>query len=198
MLRQPLPIQKYGSQRVHFPLFHDNYPNCAPQDQPFHSPDHTPAMHRPYPLRGHHTHASCSAVLVMPAGGKRHKETGTRLPGVPRAKRQATGPDHRACRNDTQGLHCAGNRCRSVSVLALRQTNRDKRNCLGEQAQMRGTVLGRNAVHAHTKPQQHPHGLDDQAAGPLFKPALLLFGPLAPHSHPSTNSIGESSQSTPQ
>ena len=31
-LRSPPPTQKYGSQRVQVPLFHDNYPNCAPQD----------------------------------------------------------------------------------------------------------------------------------------------------------------------
>ena len=32
MLRYPLPIQNYGSQRVPFPLLHYKYPNCAPQD----------------------------------------------------------------------------------------------------------------------------------------------------------------------
>ena len=31
MLQQPLLIQKYGSQRVQVPLFHDNCPNGAPQ-----------------------------------------------------------------------------------------------------------------------------------------------------------------------
>ena len=31
MLRAPLPIQKCGSRRRQLPLFHDNYPNCAPQ-----------------------------------------------------------------------------------------------------------------------------------------------------------------------
>ena len=28
-----IPIQKFGSQRAQFPLFHDTYPNCAPQDK---------------------------------------------------------------------------------------------------------------------------------------------------------------------
>ena len=35
MMRCPLPlqkyIQKYGSKRDQYPLFHDKYPNCAPQ-----------------------------------------------------------------------------------------------------------------------------------------------------------------------
>ena len=34
MLRQPLPIEKYRSQRVQVTLFDDKYPNCAPQAPP--------------------------------------------------------------------------------------------------------------------------------------------------------------------
>ena len=32
MLRQPRPIQKYGSQREQFPVYRDHFPDCAPQD----------------------------------------------------------------------------------------------------------------------------------------------------------------------
>ena len=76
MLRQPLPIQKYGSQRVQFPLFHDNYPNRAPQD--YRSPLHSPTRDLPlYPLHHHlpplHPAVTCGPSFYCPPPGQREQ-----------------------------------------------------------------------------------------------------------------------------
>ena len=52
-LRSPLPIQNYSPQRVQFPLFYDNYPNCAPQDAvPYPLPWMVEDLVSSKPLRG--------------------------------------------------------------------------------------------------------------------------------------------------